>query len=394
MKIKIVNNIKLLIATVFLALFLTGCWDREELNTIAISGAIGIDKANDEVKLIMEVYNPSASGGKSMKQEETAKYIQSSGQSFFDAIRNITMIFDKKIFFAHTKALIISEEAARDGIVDLLDLWVRQHQPWPNTYILISKDVPPSEIIGVKSGIEDTTANYIDDLINNSKNTGKSVQTTVTEFLRNFYDRGSAVVSFIEKEEKAKALGMNNTEYQLKAKGAAVFSGQKLVGSLDDIEVRAMNFARGKIENSVIVSPSPDGEGINSIEVLKADRKISAYIEEDEILFNLSIKIIGILGEETGKIDTDKNLEILKDIASQNSKVVKKEVEDVIKKAQEELKTDIFGFDSAIHSKYPEQWKNIKDDWHNIFSTSEIRVTVNTDIRSIGLLSSPLEKGR
>lgn len=390
MKVERKKRIILLSSILFASILLTGCWDKEELNTIAISSVIGIERINDIVSLTMEVYNPAASTDKSTKQEEQTKYIQSTGNSFFDAIRNITMIFDKKIFFAHTKELIISEETSRDGFIDLLDLWLRQHQPWPNTYLLVSKDVSPADVIGIKSGIEDATANYIEDLIQNNKNTGKTVQKNVTDFLRDYYDKGSSTVGVISKKEKGRTPGDSKSEFELIAEGAAVFSDKKLVGFLNGIETRAMNFAAGKIKNTVIVSPSIDGNGTNSIEVFKAKRKIEAFIEGNQIIFNLKVNIMGILGEETGKLNTDKSPQIMKAIENQNSGVIKKEIEDVIKKAQEEYEVDIFGFGHALHSKYPEQWKKMKTNWNDIFSKSHIRVSVNTDIKNIGLLSVPL----
>ena len=391
MRFKWGKNLKLLIVVTIFVTFLAGCWDSEELNTLAITGVIGIEKTNNKVNLIMEVYNPVASGGKDTQQGEAAKYIQSTGESFFDAIRNLTIVFDKKIFFAHTKEMIISEDTARNGFIDLLDLWGRQHQPWPNTYLLISKGTSPADIIGVKSGIETTSANYIEDLItNSSKNTGKTVITNVTDFLRYYYDNGSGAVGVISKKKKMGVPGEKNTEYELVTEGAAIFSGQKLVGFLNGTETRAMNFATGKIKSAIIVSPTLDNQGKNSVEVIRTERKINTYIEGNQILFTLDIKIMGTLAEETGRLDTDKNPEIIKTVANQNSEVVKKEVEDVIKKAQEEYKTDIFGFGQALHSKYPKQWKNMKSEWNYLFSLSEVRVTVGTDIENIGLLSSPV----
>lgn len=43
----------------FFSLFLSGCWDRRELDRLAIAVAVGIDKADDEYQVSAQVVVPS-----------------------------------------------------------------------------------------------------------------------------------------------------------------------------------------------------------------------------------------------------------------------------------------------------------------------------------------------
>jgi len=192
--------------------------------------------------------------------------VKSSGSSFFDAIRNITLSFDKKIFFSHIRVIIVSEEIARKGLGGFVDMWTRQHQPRLSTYILVAKDVSPGEVIGIREGIEDSSADYIASLIKNMKHNGKTVPTKVLDFLKDFYGKEkNPVVGTIIRKEEVQPGGENGIKYKLVAEGAAVFSGDKLTGFLDGLEARALNFVTGSMQSGVVVSPSPDGRGENSV---------------------------------------------------------------------------------------------------------------------------------
>ncbi|SDN66931.1 spore germination protein KC [Paenibacillus sp. yr247] len=41
-----------------MVLLSAGCWNRRELNELAIAGAIGIDKAGNQIRLSVQVMNP------------------------------------------------------------------------------------------------------------------------------------------------------------------------------------------------------------------------------------------------------------------------------------------------------------------------------------------------
>ncbi|RNC62833.1 MAG: Spore germination protein B3 [Candidatus Dichloromethanomonas elyunquensis] len=387
------KNKLLLLGVLLLLPALGGCWDSSELNTVAITSVIGIEQIRDSVHLALEIYNPAGEGElQGTQKANKAKYVQSTGQSFFDAIRNVNILFDKKIFLAHTKELIFNEETAKNGFVGLLDLWARQHATWPDAYLLVSRGVRPSEVIGVTNGLEETSANYIEDLIANSKDTGKTVRTTAFDFLKEFYNGGYPVVGVITKKEKAKDAQENSTEDELETEGAAVFSGQNMIGFLNGPETRGLNFATGKIRSAIIVSPSVEGQGVNSLEILNAGRKIDVHMEGEKVLFDLKIDISAMLGGETGRPDTSGNPSVMKAIAEQNSETVRREVEQVITKVQEDWRTDIFGFGQALHQKYPDQWKTMKNQWNQIFPDAEITVTVKTDLKWQGLLDTPLER--
>ena len=57
--------------------------------------------------------------------------------------------------------------------------------------------------------------------------------------------------------------------------------------------------------------------------------------------------------------------------------------------AQNELKTDIFGFGEAIHRRYPRLWEKIKDDWDDEFVRLPVNITVKFETDKLGQITKP-----
>lgn len=375
---------------------LSGCWNRRELNELGIIGAIAFDLENENTKMTFEVYKPKPikeGGGESDK--ERAKYVQSTGESILDTVRNATLKFDRKLFWPHIKAYIFSEEYARKGLMDYLDTFQRDHEARSSVNLLIARGTPASEIMGITGGIEDIPSNYIESLLKAQKANSKTVLVNMRDFLDAYYSKGiqpvAGVVQIRKKAGIGTAKGNGKEEYELIDEGAAVFLNERMVGFLDGIETRGFNFVTGKVKSGVIVSGTPDGGGINSVEIIKAGSKNDVEIEGNHVKITVKIDMEGMLGEEWGKIDLTKP-DVFEKIEKANSQVIKQQVEGVIKKVQEEYKSDIFGFGQAVHRKYPGEWEKIQDRWDEIFSGADVVVETKTNITRSGLVSNPMRK--
>jgi spore germination protein KC len=61
---------------------------------------------------------------------------------------------------------------------------------------------------------------------------------------------------------------------------------------------------------------------------------------------------------------------------------IRDDIEASLRKAQKELKTDIFGFGFSFYRKYPKLWhKEYEQKWEDIFP--ELPVTVHVDAKVI-----------
>ena len=66
------------------------------------------------------------------------------------------------------------------------------------------------------------------------------------------------------------------------------------------------------------------------------------------------------------------------------NEVISKECEQVIKFTQRDLEIDPVGFKEYIEKYHPYMWKQIKNNWEEIYKNAVVDVNVNTKIRRIG----------
>jgi spore germination protein KC len=418
------KEILLLNIIIMLTFILTGCWDARELNTLGINLVMGIDIENDNIIITSEVIKPSALKSESGKGKEiTVKYIQGVGKSVFEAIRNATLDFDRKLFVSHTKVYIIGEELAKKGMTDYIDFLQRDQEHRETAYLVVAKGSKAYDVMGISGGIEDIPGNYILRLIENQKYTSKITQITLFEYLRNYYDVGrQPILGVIEKKEKKLANKPEDTiadkskgaVHEISSEGTAAFHKEKLVGYLNGEETRGLNFIIGKVKDGVIAFPTPItnideystptppspseaasiSKAINpmsTVEIVKTKTKNDIEIVDGEIMFKTKIDLRGIVGEVIGDLDISKEegLEVLQNACA---KEIKKEVEKAFFKAQKDLKSDIFGFGTLFHRKYPKEWAKIKDNWHDIFQEANLDVEVNVNIVRTGLINVPTKR--
>lgn len=385
------------ICAVLLLLVLTvpisGCWNRRELNTLGIIGMIGIDPDSSGHKTTFEIIKPEKplKGGESGKSP--VKHVQATGRTVIDTFRNATTRFDRRLFVSHAKAVLFNEEIARGGLAEHLDMILRDHELRISMHLVIVKDASAADVMGVASGINTIPSGYIDDLLKEHKAHSKNVDSKVIDFLEAYYSKGvNPVVSVVQKVKKTKIGADESDEYELTPEGAAVFSKDRLVGYLDGPETRGYNWVVGKIVSGIVSSPNPALNGINSVEILKANSKNDVEISENGITIKVKIQMIGMLDETTNKTGSLSPIEKIPLLEQATADVIQQEVGHTLEKVQTEYKSDIFGFGQIVHRKYPREWKDMQDNWDELFSQATIEVEPEVQIIKTGKSVAPVKE--
>lgn len=392
MKNRLMKKIITIICIACTISFLSGCWNRKELTELGIIGAAAIDVSGEDIIVTFEIIKPQQIESEG-PQEEPAFFFQSQGKSMFDAARNATLIYDKKLYWSHVNIYYFSEKNASKGIAKYLEYFNRNHEHRRFVNMVIAKDSPASSFIDIGGPKEVLPSKFIEDLFENQKNNGKSVSIKVLEFIKTYYKEGKEPVLGII--QKVKKLPSKDQSDEIKredlipsVEGAAVFKKDKLVGYLDGFETRGYNFVVGNIKSGIITVDCPAGEGINSIEIIKASSDMDVNIKEDKYYCSVSIEVSAMLGEATGVCNIY-DLQSIRNLAETTSIIIEKEILNSINKAQL-YKSDIFGFGEVLHRKYPKHWKEIKNLWNETFSELDFDISVKTNIKRIGVFGEQL----
>ncbi|MDP4126386.1 MAG: Ger(x)C family spore germination protein [Bacillota bacterium] len=384
-KRKIVVYLLLMLGIPFL---ITGCWDRKELEARAIVTLVAIDRGeNSDIKFSVQVArtsDPKASSNESSSGGvQSSVILSSTGETVFDALRNLILKSGRKLYYSHNIAIILSNEIATEGILPVLDLFNRDTELRPLTWVLVAPG-KAADILEAQSTLESLSANQLDKMLKDFGASSKTVATTLLDTMKQLaYDSPGAVLSNIE-------LDPNSPKKSLLLNGAAVFKRDKLIGKLDPVETRGYLWSQGKVKSGIITIPCP-GEASKkvSMEIKRANRKIISDISDGKLKFTITVNVNSRLAEQECLTNLG-NPEKLMELKKSQDEEIEKEIRSVVDKAQEEYDTDILGFGTELSRKFPREWQKIKENWAEEFPKAEVNIVVNSKISDIGSVKQPL----
>ncbi|GMA98856.1 germination protein [Pelosinus sp. IPA-1] len=359
---------------------------------------MGLDKDNmtGDIIVTCQMVRPGAlkkeGGGESTSPVEI---ITTQGTTVAEAVNNISKQFDRVAFFAHVKVLVISEQLAKEGLLPILDFFIRNSTMRNLVWLIIAKDGNAKEILTINHGIENVQATYLDNII---KNKGENSEVSTADLLT--YLKGitsesnpiSGVMEMVEHPTMPTKEKKDVTTQGIKLSGTAVFKKDKLVGYLDNMETRGLNWVTGKVKNTIINIPSPNEKGkLIAIAITKASSKIIPEMREGKISFIIDVNVEGNIAEQQDSGNYFKYLDSFATLEEIQKDMIEKDIQTTIDKVQTKLGSDILGFGSIYSKKYPQEWKGIKDDWDTIFPTVSYEVKVDARLRNLGLILRPIQ---
>lgn len=362
---------------------ISGCWNYREVSELNIIHGAAVDQSDDKYKLTLEIIKPM--GGQDMKIE--ADVISQRGDSLFDAARNIILDTGKKGYWSHAKVLVISHEVAKKGVVPVLDFINRDAEARSDIWLLVSEDANAGDIFKGKDKLHSTISAHLEDLLKNEKGVSKFQSVEVSKFMDDLSAEGISATlpttSIIKKNE----------DVVPKVYGTAVFKKDKMVGWIDGTETKSMLLIKDELEGGLYPIRNIDKIGTTAVlEIFNAKTKVKPVIKDGNISMKIDSEIDVGIAELTTPVDyiSKKGREKLKKYAEA---AVKSQLESVIKKAQKEYDSDIFGFGSIVYREKPKVWKKIKSDWDEIFADLDTNINVKINIKGSGLTSKPIKVG-
>ena len=404
----------LLIILILMTIIQTGCWNARELNALGIALVMGIDVEGEDILLTAEIIEPTPAKTETSKNKsEAVRYVQGRGLNMYEAFRDITLKFDRRVFIAHNKVIILGEDFIKNRSINDIDLLARDFEQRETAYLLVAKGAKAYEVMGINTGLEEIPGNYILKLIENHKYNPKTMNITLVEFFKYFYGlEKQPILGVIERKDRKKIDKFEgeakSKEYELSTIGSAVFYEDSLIGYLNGNDTKGVNFINGNIKHGIVTFPTPtlqkvenhkksqsvsgkkiSNEHISTITIVRLKTKKDIEIIDGKPMLKVKIKLIGSVGEISGNIDrsTKEGINALEEACS---KQIKMGIGQALKKVQREFKSDVFGFGSVFHRKYPKEWKKINQHWDEIFAEADFQIEVKTKAIRTGLINAPI----
>lgn len=376
----------LLVVIIITNILFTGCWNYRELEKLGLVTGVAIDKNLSKGTYEITVELLSTSGSKNQSKMASEIY-SAEGKTIFDAMRNVILSSGKKLFWSHSKVIIVSNNIAAEGIAPIIDWFNRDSELRPNTWVLIARSGPASQILKSKSSENEIVAFHLDEIMRSQNPIYKFPQMDVWRFRKDLSSKTNNAIAPAVKQEIEKGVT------SLQVFGTAVFKGDKLIGWLNDRETFSFLLISGKVKEGLI--PLKNVEDTNTdvtLEIFNTKVKLIPILDDSNLSINIDVKATVAIDELAGSTDfiSEPGNEKLKE---QAEKMLKKELQEVIKKVQLDYKSDIFDFGGVIKRQYPSLWKKIEPNHTNFFSKLQVKVNVDLTIKGSGRTAKPIEIG-
>ena len=383
------------ILIVFILIFLTtGCWNYNELNSLAITTAMAIDKKDDKYEVSILIANSRNKQSSSVNGESQTVVYSATGDTIADAMKNIDLENPRQTYIGHLAALIINEEVAKEGLIDVLDLLLRNSESTKRFFVAIARENKAKDILKIVSPLESFPAQTISTNIKtSSESQAVSVSVIYSDFIKTMLAKGIEPVLPTIKVEGNAEKGAKNSNLeqtdpmgQLKLDTVAIFNKDKLIGYATKDESKGINLALNKIDAMIIKYKCKKNYLVAEISGVtsKIDVKINNNIEP-----SIKIKASGDIIENNCDIDLT-NPDVINDVEKDVEKQIKNLVTKGIKYIQSK-KVDSIGIGNLVYRQNPNYYKKI-DDWNNYFSNLDVNIKVDANIKSKGSIKKSLKE--
>lgn len=376
-----------LVGCLIIVFGLTGCWDDISIEDRGFIVGFAVDVAgeseNGQTELTLTnqfiipagIGSPSDSGGGS---EGAYMNVSGTGDSMYAIDRQMRRSISKMPYFEHAKIIVVAKDALEipNLFPNMMDLFFRSNSIRRSTKIVIA-DGTAKDMLEIMPKNEKVPSIYLDQLLDiNTNNTGGFGLIRLGDIHEFFLGTDSFTIpEGVLREERIDF----DTE--------VVFNGLegKVVGSLTGDEIHGANLLKGAFTSGPIEFTYQGS--LVTVQIDRATSKIRIDAADPD---NLSISVdINAKGEivEVFGMDTIKDPTSLRENETEAAKKIEEMVTETIKKAQEELQTDVFGLKKKLRQRHYDTWEIVKDDWdagENYFKDSTFNLDVTVNIRDIG----------
>ncbi|KAB8137547.1 Ger(x)C family spore germination protein [Gracilibacillus oryzae] len=386
---KIMRNVVLLLTL----LFLTGCWDRQELTEMGIVTGIALDmnKETGEYILTSQFLRPASQSTVAPTPNEPFILISATGKTIPELMQKTNRNVDRNGFYPHNKVIIMSEEVAKSGVLHLFENFQREQNIRSYAWLAVAKGTSARSLLEKhKTSISSIPASFLNNLFMDAN--ADAVSSNLLNFYKKALKKGeSPVIAVLSIDE-----GVEMTPQTTKLSGGAVFDGDRLAGFLNERETMAYNWVKTKIRNETLGSYdflSEDGS-IVALALIDKNAKINPNVSKGSLdSFSIEVNLLTELSEHQPMKEFNENADIihyLDNIEKQAEKKMKADIRHLTETAQKELESDILGFGDRLYKRYPSVWNKVKDNWRAHFKDLEIEVEVNVKIKNSGLIKGTL----
>lgn len=382
---------------IIMTMALSGCWSKRELNELSIVSALGIDKDGDGYTVTAQVINPRQISQQTQDIQTPVTNYTTSGRTLFEALRRLKLESPRRIYMSHLRIVVFGEELAREGIAKVIDFLLRDHEMRTDFYMLVAREERAQRILGILTPVEQIPGNKVYLALQTSQRVwGPTYAVDLEELAGDLMSEGKNPVltgimvegapqtgSSIENIERVEAPA------RLRIGHLAAFKGDRLVGWLDETESRGYNLILENITNSVVTIPC-EGEGNITMEITRLQTRVKGELSKGRPEIQIESRVEANMGDAECQVPLSGE-RMQQRMKERLEEEIKGYMEAAVKRARQDLGSDIFGFGRTIYRAYPKVWEELGSNWEQEFMKLPVSIRVFVNIKDLGTITEAFE---
>jgi len=380
-------------------LLLAGCWDRKELNDISVVTGMAVDKGREgRYRLSIEAVNVASLNPKRGGDLAPSVIYSLEGPTLEETFHRMNEGISRVPILSHMRVLVISEELARERPLNFIDFLQRNREIRNDFSILIAKGGNAKEVLTMSYPLQKVATSKLNKQLRTLKSEwGGSPDVRLDSLIEAYEAPGrQPVVGYVSiagtKPERQEDNIRRMTPALVRTEGMAVFRDLKMVGVLNQEDVRNFLWTQNKIDRTSLTVPLKSGAYMG-VRIIHSRSGIKTRMNGSKPLLEVTVRLEGVIEA----LQTGVGLEDLaryEQLEQTVSRMLEKKIRLTVVKAQKEFRADIFGFGDALYRRYPSQFRRYREDWDDAFARGDVVVRVRTVLARTGTIRSPVFVGK
>lgn len=386
--LRAVRHVFLGALVVLMGVLLAGCWDRTEIEDLTIILSAAFDKAEQGgVQVSLEVFVPKSGGGEDQDPSGSGgekggdtTHFSASGSTVGEALYNLQNNVPRYIFWGHAEIYFISQELAREGLLEHIDFLLRFQTPRLHAFVFLT-DGKASDFLRFKTMLHENVAAMFKDLARSRRALGVSMLEAAQRLYGESKATYAPLVAWTPNHLGGKVPSVV---------GMGVISKDRYVGRLSENETEGLMWLRG--ENlRLYVSYCDAPKECLSLRVRRNLVDTTPYWDGKKLTMRIRIIANADVVQNNSRFDITDMLQSEKAERELERQIIKT-VQQSVRTTQEKWQTDIFDFAEKVHRKYPKEWNAFMEkEWSRIYSEMVLDTSVSMNIARSGSATSPMK---
>lgn len=373
---------KKIILSLFIILFISGCGNYKELNEYSVVTGVAIDKSNDGYQVSTLISNAPKSSTDTSSSESQIVVYSGTGNSIFEAFKDIGLISPKELYLGSFSILVISDEVAKDGIESVVDFFLRYTSSRNNFYVVVSRNDKAKDTLKIMTHLTNFPSQGISDNIKATTKLQGAIAKIDFDQLVSILVRDGInptinsvyIVGDVEEGSSTQNLESSEPKSYLKLGNLAIFKNDKLVDWSTHNESLGINIINNKVYEMYLNIKYNDGYVV--VDTTSFSSNIDTKVINNSPKIDINLKGEARIIEVKGDIDLE-NDNVIEELEKRSNELIKSYVDEAINLAIKN-KTDIFGFGLKFYQNHPNYYKSVKDDWND--NLEKISFNINSEL--------------